>query len=637
MWREISCHRNAEGRKIIATWLARRVRRGICGVGAEKRVHSLAKWLAMIIFAGCGVAVSAASLFRTVIPPNLSIILYTLPMNTLRYLVALLLVGLSVLGHAQSMRDRWFYVSRSLASDQDIEELFPLVETASRAGLNGMLLSCGLEGHAEWPAARKARLQALRRHCDAHGVEIIPIIWSIGYGVMLSKDPNLCAGIPIADVPYLVEGTEARVMAEAAPVVPNGDFELHDGDVFPFQGWIDRPGVVSFADTEVRHGGTCSLRLENFASDPVSGHGRVCFKTALRPNTTYRLSCQVRVEDFASNPAHAFRMQFYGGEEHRMLSFAVPDIEPQGEWTNVSMVFSSGELSEGYLYVGVWEGKSGKVWIDDLKLEMAGVNEVLRRPGTPFVVRNALTGQVYVEGEDYEPVPPLKRFLSEEDAFSESLVLKLTDHSAIRDGDRLAVSYYRPASNGSQRTTCMSEPRLYELLEQSAHEIASALHPRKWFLSMDEIRAGGTCAACVARNTDMAHILAECIVRQCQFIREVCPEAEIYIWSDMLDPNHNAHDNYYSCKGTFAGVWELIPKELVIACWHDGRKAMPFFSGLGFRTLGAAYYDADDLDGSRDWLQICRQTPGCRGIMYTSWQNKYQLLEAFGDMIRAAE
>ena len=64
---------------------------------------------------------------------------------------------------------------------------------------------------------------------------------------------------------------------------------------------------------------------------------------------------------------------------------------------------------------------------------------------------------------------------------------------------------------------------------------------------------------------------------------------------------------------------------------------MPFFSGLGFRTLGAAYYDADDLDGSRDWLQICRQTPGCRGIMYTSWQNKYQLLEAFGDMIRAAE
>ena len=118
---------------------------------------------------------------------------------------------------------------------------------------------------------------------------------------------------------------------------------------------------------------------------------------------------------------------------------------------------------------------------------------------------------------------------------------------------------------------------------------------------------------------------------------EDVPEAEIYIWSDMLDPNHNAHDNYYSCKGTFAGVWELIPKELVIACWHDGRKSMPFFSGLGFRTLGAAYYDADDLDGSRDWLQICRQTPGCRGIMYTSWQNKYQLLGPFGDMIRAAE
>ena len=558
-------------------------------------------------------------------------------MNILRCKVALLLVALSILSHAQSMHDRWFYVSRSLENDKDIEELFPLVETASRSGLNGMLLSCGVENYADWSPKRKAHLQALRRHCDSHGIEIIPIIWSIGYGTMLGKNPNLCAGMPISDVPYLVKGKEATVMAQEAPTVPNGDFELHDGNVFPFQGWIDRPGVVSFADTEIYYGGTCSIRLENFASDPIGGHGRICFKASLRPNTIYRLSCQVRMEDFSENSPYAFRLQFYGGEEPRMLSFVAPNVDTQGGWTNVSMVFPSGDLSEGNLYVGVWEGKSGKVWIDDLKLEIAGVNEVLRRPGTPFVVRNAVTGQVYEEGKDYEPIPPLKRFLGDDDAFAESLVLKLTDHSAIRDGDRLAVSYYRPVRNGWQRTTCMSEPMLYDLLEKSAHEIAEALHPRKWFLSMDEIRAGGTCAACMARNTDMAHILADCITRQCQFIREVCPEAEIYIWSDMLDPAHNAHDNYFRCKGTFAGVWNLIPKDLVIACWHDGRKSMPFFSGLGFRTFGAAYYDADNLDGSRDWLQICRQTPGCRGIMYTSWQNKYQLLGPFGEMIRTAE
>ena len=45
-------------------------------------------------------------------------------MNILRCQVALLLVALSILSHAQSMHDRWFYVSRSLENDKDIEELF---------------------------------------------------------------------------------------------------------------------------------------------------------------------------------------------------------------------------------------------------------------------------------------------------------------------------------------------------------------------------------------------------------------------------------------------------------------------------------------------------------------------------------
>ena len=290
---------------------------------------------------------------------------FLFPMSLLRYQVAFLLVViLSVLSHAQSLRDRWFYASRSLESAQDIEELFPLVETASRVGLNGMLLSCVVENYADWSPKRKERLQTLRRHCDSHGIEIIPIIWSIGYGTMLGKNPNLCEGMPVSDVPYLVKGKEATVMVQENPVVPNGDFELHDGNVFPFQGWIDKPGVVSFADTEIHYGGKCSIRLENFASDPVGGHGRICFKASLRPNTVYRLSCQVRTEDFSENPPHCFRLQFYGGAEPRMLSFTSPNVDTQGEWTYVSMVFASGDLSEGNLYVGVWNGKCGKVWIE---------------------------------------------------------------------------------------------------------------------------------------------------------------------------------------------------------------------------------------------------------------------------------
>ena len=44
--------------------------------------------------------------------------------------------------------------------------------------------------------------------------------------------------------------------------------------------------------------------------------------------------------------------------------------------------------------------------------------------------------------------------------------------------------------------------------------------------------------------------------------------------------------------------------------------------------------DADDLDGCRAWLETCKRTPGCTGIMYTSWRNKYKLLAPFGELVR---
>jgi hypothetical protein len=181
----------------------------------------------------------------------------------------------------------------------------------------------------------------------------------------------------------------------------------------------------------------------------------------------------------------------------------------------------------------------------------------------------------------------------------------------------------------------MSEPKLYEIWREQARLVQKHLAPKKWFLSMDEIRAGGSCRACKERGLTMGQILGDCITRQVRIIREVNPNAEVYIWSDMLDPGHNAHGNYYLVDGDYAGSWEHVPKDLVIACWwHEKRESsLRFFSERGFRTLGAAYYDGDDLEDCRNWLETLQRTPNARGIMYTSWQNKYTLLGPFGDLV----
>jgi len=103
----------------------------------------------------------------------------------------------------------------------------------------------------------------------------------------------------------------------------------------------------------------------------------------------------------------------------------------------------------------------------------------------------------------------------------------------------------------------------------------------------------------------------------------------------MLDPNHNAHGDYYLVDGDFAGSWKHVPKDMVIVCWYYDKRAasLEHFSKLGFRTLAGACYDADDLTNPKGWLEALDRTPQAVGIMYTTWQNKYGLLAAFGDLV----
>jgi hypothetical protein len=57
------------------------------------------------------------------------------------------------------------------------------------------------------------------------------------------------------------------------------------------------------------------------------------------------------------------------------------------------------------------------------------------------------------------------------------------------------------------------------------------------------------------------------------------------------------------------------------------------FHGLGFRTPAGSYYDADDLENPKGWLEALDSTPGAYGILYTTWLSKYELLSAFGDLV----
>ena len=218
-------------------------------------------------------------------------------------------------------------------------------------------------------------------------------------------------------------------------------------------------------------------------------------------------------------PAGCFQIQVLAGQ--RSLAPITIHVEPTSDWQPVVIGFNSLGYDKVRIYAGVWGGKAGRFWLDSLGIEEVGLVNVLRRSGTPLVVRDETAGTGYEEGRDFAPIADPKPDFHFDHA---GPALRLLPGSRIHDGQALRVSYYHGmAIHDGQVTVC-------------------------WYYQK--------------RNESLKH-----------------------------------------------------------------------FSSLGFKTLAGAYYDGDTLENPKGWLEALERTPGAIGIMYTTWQNKYELLGPFGDLL----
>ena len=531
---------------------------------------------------------------------------------------------------AAGFSDRFVWIfGWSLNSDTEVQQIVQVLDTAGKNGFNGAVLSLGLDTLCKQPPEYFRRLEQVKAACARNRLEIIPSVFSVGYGgAVLSHDRNLAEGIPVRDAPFLVKGDKAEFVPDPNVKLVNGGFEDYQGNTAKGMAFHDEPGRVSYIDTSTVHSGKASLRFENFSAQ-AAGNARVMQEVRVRPWRCYRVSIWVKTENL--RPAENFRILVLAGERDLApRSFNVP---PTSDWRKLTMIFNSMDNTAVRVYAGVWGGKSGRFWLDDWKLEEVGPLNVLRRPGTPVTVKSEDGSITYKERLDYAPLSdPNFSFWNVDREYP---FLRILPNGRIRDGQRLRVSWYHPmVIYDSQVTVCMAEPALYEIFEHEARLLWQHLRPNRVILSMDEIRMGGTCGACAGRN--MARLLADCITRQVQILRRYNPKMQIYIWSDMLDPHHNARPNYYLVQGDYTGVWEYIPKDLIIAVWGGAPRenSLRFFSERGFQTLVACYYDADNLDEVKGWLLLARRLSRVRGFMYTTWERKYQLLSDFGSLIK---
>jgi len=525
--------------------------------------------------------------------------------------------------------DRFVWVfGWSLENDSDIAEINQVLGSAAQHGINGAVLSAGLDSLSRRSPDFFRRLEKIQKTCTRLKLELIPAIFSIGYGsTALSFNRMLAEGIPVVDAPFLVKGSQAHLVADPSVKMANPSFEEVSRNRFKGYAFHDQPGEISFADTTIKHSGNTSLRMENFMANP-HGHGRVMQEIHVRPHRCYRVSVWIKTEGL--QPSGAFQMLALANDHE--LAPRQFDVPSTSDWQKLSMLVNSLDVDTINLYAGVWGGKKGKFWIDDFSIEEVGPLNVLRRPGTPIIVRSGDGQLTFEENRDFAPLrdPQFSFYRTDRP----SPPLHILPQGRIKDDQKLLVSWYHPmVVHSSQVTVCMGEPQLYEILDREAKVLAEHLHPRRVLLNMDEVRMGGTCKACEGK--DMGKLLGECITREVEIVRRHIPGCQVYTWSDMLDPNHNAHGDYYLVKGSFAGSWKYVPRDLKMAVWGGEvrEKSLKFFQNENFNILVACYYDADNLNDVEGWLTAAKPISNVQGFMYTPWQKKYQLLPAFGEMI----
>src|SRR5256714_8790352 len=283
--------------------------------------------------------------------------------------LALMFLSSSALA-ADAPMELWLYYPNNFQANENNQKLEAIWRRAAKAGYTKILLTdskfAKLGDLGGMEKQYFGNVEKAKKLAGELKMELVPAMFDIGYSNnMLWREPNLAEGLPVKDSLFVVKNGEARLVAD-----PPVSFSQKPA-------FVDE--VVKISD------GVATL--ENFKEN-----GRISYKLKVSPFRCYHISALIKTEDFKGEP----KIAVLAGKQslqHQNLG-----VKGTQDWKEHDVVFNSLNNSEVNVYLGVWGGGEGKLEGKDWKIEEVGLLNVLRRPGTPCVVKG------YVEGEGYETI-----------------------------------------------------------------------------------------------------------------------------------------------------------------------------------------------------------------------------------------
>jgi len=535
----------------------------------------------------------------------------------------------------------WYLHHSFLTSDDAVSKSKALLDKAAAAGYTGVVVgdsSFSMMGNSDWGSNNEDHLKEVLNYARKSGLKVVagaaPFGWS---NDVLAVNPNWAEAQRVIGTQFQVAADGKTLqLRNSFPGLLNGGFESGQ------TAWFDL-GDPNVAIGPNSHSGKGALTIV----DPP-GNARIRQVISVKPWRQYHLSFFYKA---AGAGIGSPMVSVSDASNLAKMRFNV-DLHESANWSDLHYLLNSGDSTELVIYLGVWGGAKGTVQFDDITLEETGLVWLAHREGAPFKLYDPQNpSKVYAAGTDYnEVIDPdmLPHRPSFHNIFHWPPPFTLPKTTQLKPGQIVAADYYAatPLTHENQMGMCLTEPGVYQWLAKNAREIKKVLPAESnLFLGYDEIRHANSCFSCRSKNMATGELLAWSLGKTREIYRDALPGTSFWIWSDMFDPHHNAHNNFYYAEGDFAGSWKGVPSDVSVFNWNLDKlkQSLTWFSGLNpeqpipHRQIVAGFYDRPDAAGeaSRE-LREAAGIPGIRGLMYTTWVDDYSKLQTYADAARAA-
>ncbi len=507
------------------------------------------------------------------------------------------------------------------------------MDAAAAAGYTGVVMWDSGISYIQYSWWNPTYFQQAIQHARADGLAVVPMVAPYGHSSdELLFQPNLAEGQQIVGTQYQVDPTGSTLQViNSFPGLVNGGFE--NGQT----GWFSYGDPGASIDATTAHTGNASVLIRN-----APGNCRLAQSFTVKPWRQYHLRMFYKTQGFGGGPQiFAFADGNLSADRiNQPLSFP----NTTSGWVQWDYAFNSGPHSTIEILLGVWGGSQGSLWFDDISLEETGLIYVLRGSGTPLTVYDPNNpSHVFAEGTDFSPISDSNltaQPITLQDNWHAPMVPSVPSGSSLRPGQIVAMNYYAIQPVYGDAGVSLTDPAALAWRQSAATAAASVFSSAQgYFFEYDEMRHMNSTPSAKAMNMTPAQLLDWHFNGTYQLYRSLNPNATIYAWGDMFDPNMNAVNNYYLVEGDLTGSWTGIPSDVVIMNWNINnlRTSATWFATPPYahRQVLSTYYDSGNGAASAtNALAAVSGIPNIQGLMYTTWADDYSQIANFASAAR---